>query len=163
MLILLVSMNIHAYQSEDKIKGAILGKVAKFVKWDKSNDDEFVITVLGDSFGETLDKMYDSKKIKSKKIKLVYIDNIDELKFTNILYIPIPYAPQLNEIIQKTKGKNILTVSTIKGFADKKGVLQIYFISQKAKLKINLDSAKKNHLKINSSLLRIADVIKENR
>lgn len=140
----------------------LLGKVAKFVSWQNNKESKFIITILSNPFGTILDELYKNKKIKSKKVKIVYIKNIDELKFTNILYIPRSNAPKLNEILQKVKNKNILTVSSIKGFAEKQGVLQIYFISQKAKLKINLQTAKDNNLKISSSLLRVADVIKDN-
>jgi len=100
------------------------------------------------------------KKIHNKPIELKYITNIDDLGTTNILYLPQSNTKNLLKILQKLQGKNILTVSDIRGFAEKKGMLQIYFVSQKPKLKINLDQAHKHKLKISLSLLRIADVIR---
>ena len=161
LLSLLFFSNLHAYESEDKLKAIIIGKVSKFISWEENTQDEFVITVLKDPFNGLLEKIYSKKKIKSKKVKIVYIDNINELKFTNILYIPNSESSNLHKILQKIKNKNILTVSDIRGFAEKKGTMQIYFASQKIKLKINLDTAKEDKLQIKSSLLRIATVIRE--
>ena len=114
-------------------------------------------------FNDLINKLYDGKKIKSKKVKIVHIDSIDNLEFTNVLYIPDSKASSLSNILEKTKNKNILLISDIRGFAEKKGTMQIYFVSQKIKLKINLDTAKEENLKIKSSLLRIASVIQENK
>lgn len=159
---LLLFTNLNAAQSEEKLQAVIIGKVSKFIAWEDNTRDEFVITVINNPFGDLLDEMYKTKKIKSKKVKIVYIDNIDDLQFTNVLYIPDSEASSLPNILEKTKTKNILTISNIRGFAEKKGSMQIYFASQKIKLKINLDTAKEDGLQIKSTLLRIATVIKEN-
>jgi len=116
---------------------------------------------LNNPYGDLFNQILKEKKVRDKEILIKYIDSIDELKFTNILYIPVSNSRKLEDILVKTKNKNILTVSDIRGFADKKGIVQIYFVSQKVKMKINLDSATQNKLKISLSLLRIADVIKE--
>ena len=163
LLVLLFCSSLNAYESEDKLKVIIIGKVSKFISWKGNMQDEFVITVLKDPFDGLLEKIYSKNKIKSKKVKIVYIDNIDDLKFTNILYIPSSESSNLQAILKKTKDKNILTVSDIRGFAEKKGLMQIYFASQKIKLKINFDTAKEDGLQIKSSLLRIATVIREDQ
>lgn len=160
-IILLSSfMHLHGYQSEDKLKAVIIGKVAKFISWQESQRDTFIITVLDSPLQDLLKKMHSKKSIKSKKVKIVHINNIDELEFTHILYIPSSKASSLKKILKKIKNKNILTISDIRGFAEKKGIVQIYFVSQKVKLKINLDVAREENLKIKSTLLAIATVIK---
>lgn len=154
---------LNAYESEDKLKVVIIGKVAKFIKWKDNNYDNFIITVLNNPYEKLFDKTFQNKKIKNKNIQIKYISNIDELTDTNILYIPPSNAKNLSDILSQLDGKNILTVSDIRGFAEKNGMMQIYFVSQKVKLKVNLDVAKRENLKISSSLLRIAKVIKEEK
>lgn len=161
LLLSLFLCNLNAYESEDKLKVIIIGKISKFISWENNTQDDFVITVLNDPFKNLFKKIYAKKKIKSKNVKIVYIDSIDDLKFTNILYIPSSELSNLQNILQKTKTKNILTVSDIRGFAEKKGSVQIYFVSQKIKLKINFDTTKRDGLKIKSTLLNIATVIQE--
>jgi len=153
---------LNASSSEDKLKVMIIGKVAKYVTWKESNRDNFVITVLNNPFDDLFDKRYMRKKIHSKNVKIVSIQAIKQLTSTDILYIPKSDASRLDTILKAVKNKNILTVSDIRGFAEKKGMLQLSFVAQKIKLTINLDAVKKAKLKIRSTLLRIAKVIKEN-
>jgi hypothetical protein len=164
LLLLFLSFTfLNASQSEEKLKAVIMGKVAKFITWKDNTHNTFVITILDNPFNGLIDKLYESKKIKSKRVQIIHTDSINNLGFTNILYIPASRASELSDILKKTKNKNILLVSDIRGFAEKKGTLQIYFVSQKIKLKINLDTAKKENLKIKSSLLRIVSVIQEDK
>ena len=160
LILFLFFTSLNAYESEDKLKVVIIAKVAKFIKWKDNNHDKFIITVLNNPYGELFNEILNGKKIKNKSVEIKYIDNIDDLSDTNVLYIPVSDAKSLAVILEKTKGKNILTVSDIRGFADKNGVMQIYFASQKVKLRINLKTAKSDNKKISSSLLRIADVIR---
>jgi len=160
-ILFLSFINLYASPSEDKLKAVIIGKIAKFITWESKQEKNFVITVLDSKTKNLLDKVYHDKSIKSKKVKIVHIKNINELGFTHILYIAPSHASSLKNILAKIEDKNILTVSDIRGFSEKEGVVQIYFASQKVKLKINLDSAKKSHLKISSSLLRIATVVQK--
>ncbi len=163
MYITVFFSSLHAYESENKLEVVIIGKVAKFITWkEKNNTENFVITVLNNPYGSLFDETFSQKQIKNKNIVLKYIDNIDELQDTNILYIPVSKANELEDILRKVKSKNILTISSIRGFAEKQGIMQIYFVLQKVKLKINLDIAKSDDLQINASLLSIADVIKGN-
>jgi len=158
-IILFFIISLNAYETEDKLKVVIVGKVAKYVTYKDNNLTNFTITVLNNPFGNLFDSVYYNKKIKSKPVKINYIKNIDDLNNTDILYISNVDNEELSNIIQKTNGKNILTVSDTRGFAQRGGVLQLYFVSQKLKLKINLNSAKEQSLKIKSTLLRISDVV----
>lgn len=155
---------LNAYESEDKVKAVIIGKLAKYIKWeDKKEDNDFIITVLNNPYDDLFDKVYAKKKIQGKQVKIDYIDDISQLKNPHILYIPKTEAAELSPILNVTSDKNILTVSDIRGFAEKQGIVQVYFASQKAKLKINVDAANKQNLKIKSSLLNIAEVVKEEK
>lgn len=160
LILILFFTSLNAYESEDKLKVVVIAKVAKFIKWEDKGYDKFIITVLNNPYGELFNKILIGKRVKNKDIEIKYIDSIDELSQTNILYIPSSNTKSLESILDKTKGQNILTVSDIRGFADKNGIMQIYFASQRVKLRINLNIAKEDNLKISSSLLRIADVVK---
>ena len=163
LFLLFVFNNASGYVSEEKLSVVIIGKIAKFVSWEDSNNEDFIITILDDPFDGLFSEVYDSKKIKNKNIKIKYIDNINDLEKTNILYISSSHFDKLEEIMQKVNNKNILTISDIRGFAQKGGIVQIYFASQKIKLKINIDILKDEKLKVKPSLLRIVEVIKEGK
>ena len=159
LLSLLIS-SINAYEEEDKVKVVIVGKVAKYIKWRNNSSEKFVITVLKNPFNDLFDTIYKSKKIHKKDVEIKYINNIDKLTDTNILYLPKVNSTELNKVLKKIKGKHILSISDMRSFAQKGGMIQISFASQRAKLKINLQSTDRENLQVKASLLKISDVIK---
>jgi len=163
-LLLFFTITLQASLSEDKLKVMLIGKIVKYVVWnEKESTKELRITVLNNPFEDTADKFYKDKKIDGRDVKLTYIESIDELKESDILYIPSSASSQLQTILETIKGKGIFTISDIRGFAQRSGMLQLYFVSRKIKLKINLQRVKDEHLNIRSTLLRIAKVIKEEK
>ncbi len=162
ILISLLLTNIYAYQLENKLKVLIIGKVAKYISWQESDEDMFIITVLRDNDENLFDDIYQNKKIKHKPVSIHYIDDITQLQKTDILYLSPSNSKKLPQILEQLKNKNIFTISDIRGFAEKGGMMQIYFASQRVKLKINLENTQQENFKIKSSLLRISDVLRGN-
>ena len=155
--------NLYAYEIEDKLKSIIVGKIAKFINWENSDSKEFVITVYKNQLGDYFNSIHNGKKINNKKIRIDYINNIEDLKFTNILYISKATSAELSFIFNYTNNKNILTISDLRGFAQKGGMIQIYSLSQKLKLNINLQKAKKENIQIKASLLRMVTIVEGNK
>lgn len=167
-LILCISLlsfttSINAYEKEDKVKALITGKVAKFISWRENNSSKFVIGIYKNQFNDVFDNLYSNATIKSKKVKIEYIKNIKNLQDVKILYISQASSAELKTILNYIKNKNILTISDIRGFAQKGGMIQLYTKNQRLKLRINLDNVQKENLKIKASLLRISDVIRESK
>jgi len=159
LILLFICVNpLNAYDKNDKLEVLIMAKASKYIKWEEDSSENFIITILNNPYGDLFEKLLSNKKINNQPIKIKYISDIDELTRTNILYIPISDKKKLSSILEKIKNKNILTVSNMKGFVERGGIMQIYFISQRVKLKINLQESINNYLKISSSLLRISDV-----
>lgn len=152
--------SLHAYESEEKLEALIIGKVAKYITWEDESSSTFSIATLDNNLFHIFKELYEKKQIKGKNVSVEYIENISKIGNPNILYISKDYSSKLNDILMRTKSKNILTISNIRGFAEKNGILQIGFIKQKPKLKINIDTANQENIKIRAALLRIADVVK---
>ena len=158
-----IATTLCANESEDFLKVSIIEKASQFVTLKESGGDTVVVTVLNNPYGDLFDKVFAGKTINSKKVKIKYINSIDKLEDTGILYIANVSSENLSNVLKKATNKNMLTVSDIRGFAEKGGVLQVFIVSQKPKLKINIDAAAKEDIKIKASLLRIAEVIKEDK
>ena len=155
--------SVDAYESEDKVKVVIVGKVAKFIRWMDNSDKKFTITVLKDPFDGLFDTIYSKKKIHKKNVELKYIDSVDDIADTDILYLPKLSSDELKNVFEKIDGKDILSVSDMRSFAQKGGMIQISFASQRAKLKINTQSTKKSNLQVSASLLKISDIVEGNK
>lgn len=152
--------NMLAYESDDILKISIIEKSLQFISL-KSKNSDIVITVLNNSYGDLFEKVFANKQINSKNIKIKYVNDIKNINDTTVLYISNVSSESLSSILEKANNKSILTVSDMRGFAEKGGILQVYIASQRAKLKINLATANKEDIKIKSSLLRIAEVIQK--
>ena len=150
----------YTYSIQDRIKAFIIGKVAKYVTWPNSDSRTFKVTVIADKrFGELVKATYSSTKIKNKVVEVFIIDDLEELKETHVLFIPEASYSVLTEILEKIKGKGILTISDSRGFAEKNGIIQLYYSAQKTRLKINYEKSKFENLGISSSLLQIAQIV----
>ncbi len=161
MLFLFFS-NLHSASSENELKAVVIGKISHFVKWKKEDTrDEFIITVFQNhSFNSHLDTLYENKEIHNKPVKIQYVNNVNDIKFTHILYVTKCSQEDQKAIINFTQKKSILTISENKGFAQRGGVIQLYFVSQKIRLKINHKMANNSNFKISSRLLSIAKIVK---
>ncbi len=161
LILLFLNISLCSYESEDKLKVVIVGKVAKYISWQENNSSSFVITVLNNQFESLFDETYLDKTIKERPVKLKYIDDINDLTATDILYVSHVNPSKLANILEQTKYKNILTISDERGFAQKGGILQLYFIGQKLKLRMNLDIAQEEGFDIDIRLLRIVEIQKK--
>ena len=159
-LFLLNTLMLHAYESEDKLKTVIVGKIAKYISWNEHTSDYFVITVLNNQFGSMFDEVYRNRSIKNRPVKIQYITNIEDMNSSDILFISQKNLHDIDEILLKTKGLNILTVSDLRGFAQKGGSVQLYFLGRNLKIIINIDAMKEKHFRVNNRLIRVSEILK---
>jgi len=160
IFLLLFATSVNSYELEDRLKVMITAKIAKFISWKEEDSTEFVIGVYKNQLSNSFDDILNNASIKSKKVRLEYFENVEDIKKVNILYISKASTSELSAIFKNIENKNILTVSDIRGFAQKGGIIQLYSKNQKLKLRINLDKAQKENINIRASLLKISDLIR---
>ncbi len=141
-------------------KATFLGYLPNYIKWPTSIAEDksgfFNMCVLGENtFKDFLKQLYGNKSIKNKPVKIYYFDDISDSLHCHLLFISISERKIISEILTFIKDKPILTISEIRGFVDKQGIVQFYMKAQKVHLKINNQAAIKHGLKISSQLLAI--------
>jgi len=159
-LLLLHSLYLFSYEQESTLACLVTSKIAKFTQENNDALNPYTITVLHNQFGNQFDDIFKNITINNKKVKILYIDDIKSLKKSNILFIFDADPKELRKISTFIKDKHILTMSMMRGFAQRDGMIEIDAYNQKLKLKINLQNVKREHIYINSALLRIAEIIK---
>jgi len=160
--IFVFSFSLNAANSENEIKAAVLGKLSHFIKHKSPmRSDEYVIKVFqNEAFATFLQKKYNHKTINNKNVIVKNVQTMEELNSFDILYIgEVPHEIQY-QLIKYAQHNNLLTIGEGSGFAERGGTVQLYFVSQKIRFKINLNAAKKSNLKISSSLLSMATIVK---
>lgn len=160
-LLLIQASVVCAGDEERKLEAVFIGRFASYIEWPAKPRDKFVITLLDDNpFGQLLDHLYQDKRIQSRPIELRYANRLDQVGETDVLFITLASFSARLAAIEYAQKHGILTISEIKGFAESGGVIQLDFVEQKARIKINHDAAVKSGLKIGAPLLSIAHVLR---
>lgn len=169
LLSVLQSALVYAGDEERKLEAVFIGRFASYIEWpekDKDKDKErgrerFVITLLDDNpFGKLLDDLYRDKRIHNKRIELRYANKLEQVGETDVLFITLSNAAARLAATEFAHKHGILTISEAKGFAESGGIIQLDFVEQRTRIKINHAAAVKSGLKIGAPLLSIATVLR---
>jgi len=150
--------------SEFEMKAVALEKLALFIEWPKSvpenTTDNFVIAVLGQNlFGTTLEQVYKNHKIKEREVKIIYINDIDQLPECQMLFIPKLKKSALVKILDHVKTMPVLTVSDTEGYALAGCLINFFNFEGKLRFEINQKAMKLAGFTVDYKLLRVAKIV----
>lgn len=146
--------------TESQVKAAYLYNFGKFVTWTdnpSAGPNQFEIYVLGkDPFGAVLDATVAGESIDSKKIVIRRITRVDEANPYSVLFISSSEEGRLPTILAAAQHLNLLTVSDIKNFAEKGGMIGLVTQGDRIRFVVNRTAAEDSHLSLSSELLKVA-------
>ena len=153
---------------EYQVKAAFLFNFSQFVEWPAQTfanpESRAVIGIFGkDPFGTYLEETIVNETINKHPLVIQHFNTVDEITNCQILFINLNDKNQLRLLIEKLKGKNILTVSDANNFAKMGGMVRFYIKDDKINIQINLDAAKEENLIISSKLLKLAEIVKTDK
>jgi hypothetical protein len=148
-----------------QVEAVCLFNFAKYVEWPAAAFPNaaapVTIGVLGtDFFGDNLQRAVAGKTVNGRSFVIKYVASGSELSGCQILFISDSEASRMGEILDKAGALPILTVGEDEAFAQKNGIINFVLKDGKVRLEIDLTTAGKTGLKINSRLLAVADVVK---
>jgi hypothetical protein len=155
---------------EYEVKAAFLYNFIKFVEWPASafegKNSPIVIGVLGsDPFLDTssatnyLEDAIAGKTIEDRRIVVLHLERASDLSSCQLLFVSPSEKNHLKEILQRLRGKHVLTVSETENFCEQGGIINFIRQPGKVRFEINPLMAEEGHLKINSRLLNVAKII----
>lgn len=152
-----------------KVKAAYVYNFAKFIEWPagvyKDAESPFVIGVVGDdSFLKNLNDTVRAKKIATRPVTILRLRwgtpaDRAKLKRCRILYISKTERRRLTEIFGALKGKPVLLVSDIPGFASGGGMIGFVLEQQRIIFEINREALEQAKLKTSAKLLKLARIV----
>ncbi len=152
-----------------KVRAAYLYNFAKFIEWPgdafTEEDSPFVIGVVGDDvFAEILRKIVRTKKITNRAIvvqKLRWGNEEDRVRLErcHILCVGNSVQGRLEDIFSVLKGRSILLVSDIPGFARDGGMIGFVLEKQRIIFEINREALDQANLKASAKLLKLARIV----
>ncbi len=149
---------------EYQIKAAFVFNFTQFVEWPATSffnaQSPAVIGILGpDPFGNYLQDLITGEKMKQHPLVIKHFSNVEEVHNCHILYINSSDKKVIENIIEKLKGKNILTISDANRFSKLGGMVRLYTKNDKVNIEINLEAAKEEDLVVSSKLLKFSQIV----
>lgn len=147
-----------------QVKAAFLYNFTQFVEWPARAFSEdrspIVIGVMGDdTLGSYLEELVTGEEINGHPLEIHRFDPNEEVVICHILFINVMSKYKLKEVLQKTKGESILTVSDMPEFIQKGGMIRFNLVNNKLRFQINPMASDSAELKISSKLLQLAEIV----
>lgn len=146
--------------SEDKIKTAIIFKMTKFISWPKKSHN-LTICILGEgAMNNELNKI-NRKDTKGRRISITNKNvNAPFEKLCDALFIHNVDSTTVSSVINRLKGKPVLTISDTRSFVESGGMIGLNRRGKKIHFAINNSSATDSKITISSKLLKLAKDVK---
>ena len=156
-----------AAHREYLIKAAFLYNFAKFIDWPAEafpNDrTPLTLCIFGeDPFGVALESIK-GKTVKGRKLVIQHSTRVEDLEQCHILFVSASEEKRLRPILSGLRGKTILTVSDMNGFARRGGIINLVTEKSKIRFEVNVEVTELAGLKISSKLLKLAKIVREGR
>lgn len=153
-----------AAAGEYEVKAVFLFNFAQFVEWPPQAfadaSTPLIIGILGDDpFGAVLDDVVRGETVNGRPLAVHRFRRHDEIASCHILYISQSEAGRLGQLVERLRGREILTVSDIDGAARHGVMIRFLTENRRIRLRINLDAVRAARLFISSKLLRPAEIV----
>jgi hypothetical protein len=107
-----------------------------------------------------LTDLYRGKVINGKPVEIRHVTRVEDIGQSDILFVTLVNPARRQEAIAYARQNSILSISTSMGFAESGGIIQLDFLQQHTRIKINHGAAVKSNIKIGAPLLSLATVIR---
>ena len=146
------------------LKAGYIEKFTHFVDWSNnphSKDSLFKVAVIGDKkFSMALEQIFSKIKVNEKSVKVTYITSVDQIKDNLILVISKSVNnDKLDEILNYTTGKTILTISEKDGYGVRGSIINLIVVDEFIRYEINRVTLGKSGLKMNSLLIKSGTLV----
>lgn len=152
--------------SEDQVKAAYLYNFAKFVEWPEGSFPDasapIHLCVLNDpSIGTQLSQIVKDKQISGRSIAVVPIQNAEQGRGCQILFINSAQNWQVEHVIKVLQGASVLTVGEATGFVEQGGIVNFVIQNDQVHFQVNHRAATQSRLRMSARLLSVAKLVIE--
>lgn len=148
-----------------KTQAEYMRSFVEFVNWpsefaEKGAGPTINFCILGsDPYGKLLDSTILGHSFGDRRGVIVRGRRLEDLGVCKVLFIGKSEEKSEDKILQKLRGKDVLTISDTSGFAARGGMIQFVREKDHIGFLINVDAASRAGLKIGASLLALAQIV----
>ena len=152
-------------RAAEEVKAAFVCNFADFVEWpaDPSGPAATVtIGILGkDPFGQLIDEAASARSVPGRELEVLRLDKREAAADVEILFVGASEEEHLGDILEAVRGRHVLTVGDLPGFATRGGVIGLLVEDKRVRLEINVAAAQRAGLAISSRLLKLARLVED--
>lgn len=150
--------------AEEELQLALLLKVAQFTSWVEQDSAEFRFCLYrGKGYEVIVSKTDSPPTVGELPTRFVLLDTntvAQTLRQCHLLFITEGSVVEAKQLLRRATFSPTLTVSTLSGFAEIGGMIELVKQQSRYVFHINLSAVKQSGLSISASLLEISTIIK---
>lgn len=144
----------------------VLPRLAKFVEWPpetfRGPETPLVIAILGeDHLGASLENVLSGKTLNGHPWVIVRARHVQDAMDSQILFISSSEGRPERHILEKLKGRSILTVGEREGFLRNGGMVNFVRDGDGFRFEVNPDAGERVGVKISSQILSLARITRD--
>lgn len=148
---------------EPDVKAAFILNFVEFIEWDNDAFDEaplpIRIGIMGEGpMNDSLRKL-DGEVVRQKTLKVSRVNTIPMAGQYHMIFVNPSEKRRVPYILRILKGTGTLTVADMPGFAKGCGMINFYLQGKRVRFEANLEALRRENLKVNPQLLRLARII----
>jgi len=150
-----------AEMQEYQVKAVFINNMAKFTLWPpgtlENTEGSFTIYIMGeyrfgDAFNPLIGNEVHNRPLSVKKLG-VWEDIPSDCR---VLFLGVSDKMEMKRLLEKAKGRPILTISDEEGFTSAGGMIELFTSGKKIRFMVNPKASMDAHLTISSKLLKLA-------
>lgn len=150
--------------AEEELQIALLLKAAQFSTWPTRETEQFNFCLYrGQGYEAYTSDQKGKPQIGSLFVRFVFLESDApsyQVNLCHLLFITESSAIEVKQMLRRATFAPTLTASTLQGFADLGGMIELRKRNNRYGFRINLTPIAETDLKISSSLLEISDVVR---
>jgi len=161
----LAAVAIGQQNSEDQVKSLFLYNFANFVEWPDSAfskaDSPLHLCLYGEAEFAAFMMFLDETMIGDRILRITHTSNIEVIEAgCHVLFVDYDKSQELQDLFQRIEYQYVLSMGEQSDFLDQGGIVHVMKTKERFSFDIDISSALKNGLFIDSDLLNLAREVK---
>ena len=158
LLTLLMVATVHAQPVDERsVKAAYIYNFLRLTEWPIPLGQPFYLCILGrTSLDSALHELAGESVRSDISISVINVNIGDELEWCNALYFDDSQHRQFNVLLRKLMSAPILTITDVRGLADRGTMIEMSTQRNRVTFEVNLRAAQQAEIHISARLLKLA-------
>lgn len=146
------------YGQNEKFQALFVYSFTRYLDWpDEYKKGHFVITIVGTSgIKKELESIASKQKIDKQPIKVKTVNNINEIKYSHIIFVSKNKAKLLPNIVNSIGNMNTVIISEDENGIKNGAAINFTVIDGKLKFELRQSNLQARNIKYNKSLTSLA-------